>query len=91
MSKKLRKFLLDEVERMYADAESTAAAYGDAFNTDGDFVDNVNAAADFRAIEVFEDTVWTALALPKPYRGIMLRRLALFFEDNPNYKEKWCP
>lgn len=88
MSKKLRKFLLAEVERMYAEAAELSAPFLDAFNSSGD---STEIDENFRAVEVFEDILWVAFSLPKPYRNVMLRRIAVLFEDSPKYKEKWRP
>jgi hypothetical protein len=92
VSKKLRKFLLAEVERMYIEVEAQDLPYDDAFKGDAHYeLFEQRQSQDYRAIEVFEDILWVAFSLPKPYRNVMLRRIAVLFEDSPNYKEKWRP
>ena len=77
---KLREFLENEIANMYA-------------NIGPIDVDTViaEAVADLHAVETFENVVHVAFTLPKPYRKNMLRQIAVFFEDSPDYKEKWRP
>lgn len=78
MNKKLRKFILNEIEFLYEQASLQP--------------DPHEAEADAHVVETLEDLAFTLFAIPdKAYRTVVLKRFAVFFEESEDYREEWRP